>query len=126
MNPKTLLFNRGDSKAVKPGQWVMAMGHPWGVIDSITAGVVIGVGGDLPEIATGREWIALNLRLRPGHSGGPLVDIDGKLIGVNTMITGPEVGFAIPSDMVKRFLKDKLGDNVTDAIQPQPPAPVTL
>lgn len=116
----------GDSKAVKPGQWVMAMGHPWGVIDSITAGVVIGVGGDLPEIATGREWIALNLRLRPGHSGGPLVDIDGKLIGVNTMITGPEVGFAVPSDTVKRFLKNKLGDNVTDAIQPQPPAPVTL
>ena len=116
----------GDSNSVKAGQWVMAMGHPWGVIDSITAGVVIGVGADLPEIPTGREWIALNLHLRPGHSGGPLVDIDGNLIGVNTMITGPEVGFAIPAHTVKRFLKDKLGDNVADSLQPQPPAPITV
>ncbi|MEQ8676447.1 MAG: trypsin-like peptidase domain-containing protein [Aggregatilineales bacterium] len=117
-------INIGDSKQVKSGQWVMAMGHPWGVIDSITAGVVIGVGADLPEIATGREWIALNLQLRPGHSGGPLVDIDGNLIGVNTMITGPEVGFAIPSHTVKRFLKDKLGDNVADSLQAKPPITV--
>lgn len=111
-------INVGDSARIKAGQWVMAMGHPWGVVDSMTAGVVIGSGSDLPELAPGREWIALNLQLRPGHSGGPLVDIDGNLIGVNTMITGPEVGFAIPSNTVKQFLKNRLGDAVTDSLQP--------
>lgn len=100
----------GDSKTLRPGQWVMALGHPWGVRDALTAGVVIGAGDDLPEMHTGREWIALNLRLRPGHSGGPLVDTYGRLVGINTMITGPEVGFAVPSHVVKRFLKQALGE----------------
>lgn len=100
----------GDSKALRPGQWVMALGHPWGVRDALTAGVVIGAGADLPEMRTGREWIALNLRLRPGHSGGPLIDTHGHLVGVNTMITGPEIGFAVPAHTVKAFLKQALGD----------------
>lgn len=103
----------GDSQNLRAGQYVMAMGHPWGVRDSLTAGVVIGMGGDLPELPPGREWIALNLRLRPGHSGGPLVDTNGHLVGINTMITGPEVGFAIPAHVVKAFLKEALGNNGT-------------
>lgn len=106
----------GDSRAVRPGQMVMAMGHPWGVRDGLTAGVVIGVGADLPEMQPGREWIALNLQLRPGHSGGPVVNSAGKLIGINTMISGPEVGFAVPVHVVKDFLKDTLGSKVTDAV----------
>ncbi len=99
----------GDSQSLRPGQWVMALGHPWGVPGALTAGVVIGTGAQLPEIGDGREWIALSLKLRPGHSGGPLVDADGRLIGINTMITGPEVGFAIPVNTVKRFLKGTIG-----------------
>jgi S1-C subfamily serine protease len=58
---------------------------------------------------TGREWLALGLHLRPGHSGGPLLNADGELIGINTMITGPEVGFAIPVHIVKAFLKESVG-----------------
>jgi len=99
----------GDSRLLKPGQWVMAVGHPWGVQGAITTGVVIGVGGDLPEMQTGREWLALDLHMRPGHSGGPLVDSAGRLMGINTMITGPDVGFAIPVQVVKSFLKQTLG-----------------
>jgi serine protease Do len=99
----------GDSRLLKPGQWVMAVGHPWGVAGAVTSGVVIGAGGDLPEIRTGREWIALDLHMRPGHSGGPLVDSAGRLVGINTMITGPDVGFAIPVQVVKTFLKEALG-----------------
>ncbi len=110
----------GDSHRVRPGQWVMAFGHPWGVRDAMTAGVVIGSGDQLPEMQPGREWVALNLTLRPGHSGGPLVDTDGRLIGVNTMISGPEVGFAVPAHVVKRFLKDALGGH--DSPIPQPDA----
>jgi len=106
----------GDSKQVRAGQWVMALGHPWGVRDSLTAGVVIGMGGDLPEMRPGREWIALDLQLRPGHSGGPLFNTAGELIGINTMISGPEVGFAIPSHIVKAFLKESLGQNVSAAV----------
>ncbi len=102
----------GNSRAVRPGQWVMAMGHPWGVIDAMTAGVVIGMSANLPELRPGREWIALNLRLRPGHSGGPLVDTSGKLLGINTMISGPEVGFAVPVHRVKDILGTKVSDGV--------------
>lgn len=99
----------GDSRLLKAGQWVMAVGHPWGVQGAITSGVVIGAGADLPEMRTGREWIALDLHMRPGHSGGPLVDSSGRLVGINTMITGPDVGFAIPVQTVKTFLKEALG-----------------
>jgi len=96
----------GASSDLTAGQWVMAVGHPWGLVDSLTSGVIIGIGTNLPERFDDREWIALSLKLRPGHSGGPLINVDGQLIGINTMIAGPEVGFAIPVDIVKHFLKD--------------------
>lgn len=101
----------GDSQGVQPGQWAMALGHPWGVRDAVTGGVVIGSGEDLVELhgATGRGWLAVSLHLRPGHSGGPLFDVAGRLIGVNTLMTGPDVGAAIPVDTVKAFLKRALG-----------------
>jgi serine protease Do len=106
----------GDSRNIRAGEWVMALGHPWGLRDSLTAGVVIGKGVDLPEMQPGREWLALGLHLRPGHSGGPLLNVKGELIGINTMITGPEVGFAIPVHVVKHFLKETLGTPVVGAI----------
>lgn len=97
----------GTSKDVRAGQWVTALGHPWGVHGAATSGVVIGAGKNLPDMPLAdREWIALGLHLRPGHSGGPLLDSDGRLIGINTMITGPDVGFAVPVDRVKAFLRD--------------------
>ena len=100
----------GESTSLQPGQWVIAMGHPWGVTGVATAGVVIGSGSDLPEAPrTGSEWIAVGLPLRPGYSGGPLVDSQGRLVGINTMIVGPEVGMAVPVHVVKRFLQQRLG-----------------
>ncbi len=104
----------GDSRLLKAGQWVMAIGHPWGIAGAVTAGIVIGEGAQLPEMAaSGREWIAVSLHMRPGHSGGPLVDIDGRLVGINTMITGPDVGMAVPVHVVKAFLRRAgLGDAV--------------
>lgn len=109
----------GDSRKLKAGQWVMAVGHPWGVQGAVTSGVVIGVGANLPEMGQmqpGREWIALSLHMRPGHSGGPVVDASGKLVGINTMITGPDVGFAIPVHTVKTFLKDSIGVKAAAAV----------
>lgn len=95
----------GDSKRLKPGEWAMAIGHPWGVAGAATAGIVISSGADLPEIrGTGREWVAASLHMRPGHSGGALVDSEARLEGINTMINGPDVGVAVPVDVVKEFL----------------------
>jgi serine protease Do len=100
----------GESRALQAGQWVMALGHPWGITDAVTGGVVIGKGADLLELSgTGREWVAVSLHLRPGHSGGPLFDTEGRLVGVNTLMTGPDVGVAVPVDVVKAFLKRALG-----------------
>jgi serine protease Do len=99
----------GNSRALQPGDWVMAVGHPWGVEGAVTGGIVIGIGAALPELPqSGREWIAVSLHMRPGHSGGPLVDVNGRLVGINTMIAGPDVGFAIPLHEVKAFLKREL------------------
>ena len=97
----------GDSKNIQPGQWVTSIGHPWGVTGASTAGIIIGSGAEFPEFQTGgREYIVASLHMRPGHSGGALIDSAGKIIGVNVMINGPDVGMAIPIHVVKRFLKE--------------------
>jgi len=99
----------GSSRNLRPGELVMAVGHPWGVEGGTTFGAVIGVGADLPENpAPGRELIAVSLQLRPGHSGGPLVDVQGRLVGICAMMAGPEVGLAIPVEVVRDFLQDWL------------------
>jgi serine protease Do len=90
---------------------VVALGHPWGVVGAAAAGVVIGIGSWWPEAPkAGREWIVAGMRLRPGNSGGPLLDAEGQLVGMNTMISGPEVGMAVPVHVVKRFLHKALGN----------------
>ncbi|MCC7352648.1 MAG: trypsin-like peptidase domain-containing protein [Anaerolineae bacterium] len=100
----------GDSKSLRPGQWVSALGHPWGVVGALTTGVVIGIGAEWPEIPQGRrEWVLVNLHLRPGHSGGPLVDAHGRLVGINTIMVGPDIGGAVPVHVVKAFLRQALG-----------------
>ncbi len=100
----------GDSQSLAPGQLVLALGHPWGVPRAVTAGVVIGSGARLPETPrANREWVAVSLRLRPGNSGGPLVDARGRLLGINTMMTGPDFGMAVPVHVIKRFMREKVG-----------------
>ena len=104
----------GQSRTLQPGQWVTAMGYPWGVPGVATGGAVIGWGSDLPETRSqDRDWIAVSLSLRPGHSGGPLVDSQGRLVGICTMMAGPEVGMAVPVHVVKEFLRRELGAGVT-------------
>ena len=100
----------GDSLALRPGQWVMAMGYPWGVAGAAAGGIVIGAGPDLPESpGIGRDWIAVDLSLRPGYSGGPLVDHQGRLIGMSTMMAGLDVGMAVPVHVIKEFVKEAIG-----------------
>jgi serine protease Do len=98
----------GQSHQLHPGQWVLAVGHPWGVLGAVSAGVVIAMGPP-PEIPHRGEFVQVGLHLRPGHSGGPLVDGEGRLVGINTMISGPDVGLAVPVHVVKAFLQERLG-----------------
>ena len=99
----------GRSTSLRPGDWVIAIGHPWGVVGATSAGAVIDVGVPLELPRYPGELIQVGLQLRPGHSGGPLLDKDGRLVGINTMIAGPQVGLAVPIQVIKRFLQEKLG-----------------
>lgn len=99
----------GDSRRLQAGDVVLALGFPFGVTGGATTGVVIGSGANLPELAnSGREWIAASLHLRPGHSGGSMVDAQGRLVGINTMMNGPDVGMAVPVHVAAAFLKRAL------------------
>ncbi len=101
----------GDSRTLHAGQWVMAVGHPWGVTNAVTGGIVIGVNQTMPELKVyTQDWVVADLHLRPGNSGGPMIDVAGQLIGVNTLMTGPGVGVAVAVESVKDFLKRALND----------------
>ncbi|MEP7292638.1 MAG: trypsin-like peptidase domain-containing protein, partial [Chloroflexota bacterium] len=109
----------GSTRNLHAGQWVMALGHPWGIANAATSGVLIRVGrhAELPAEA-GDDWVVADLHLRPGNSGGPLIDAQGRLIGVNTLMTGPGVGVAVSVDAVKEFLKRALGSAAAEVVEP--------
>ncbi|MEM7333407.1 MAG: trypsin-like peptidase domain-containing protein [Chloroflexota bacterium] len=98
----------GDSEALRPGQWVTSVGHPWGVKGAASFGNVIEMGTPLEWNGSNREMIQVGIQLRPGHSGGPMVDEYGRLVGINTLITGPQVGLAVPIHVVTKFLAETL------------------
>lgn len=96
----------GDSRQLVPGEFVFSMGFPWVVPDGLTAGVVITVGRWIENgNRSNRDWLIASLKLRPGHSGGPMLDANGRLVGINTMMHGPDVGAAVPSHVVRESLK---------------------
>ena len=88
-----------DSDALRVGALVVAVGHPFGLRRTLTAGVVHG----FPLSRSGGRWIQADLRLAPGNSGGPLADTTGRVIGINTMIAGG-LALAIPVNDVRRFV----------------------
>lgn len=98
----------GDSQALKAGDWVVALGHPWGIVGAASAGAVIDVGPPLEWNRSDHQLLQVGIQLRPGHSGGPMLDSNGRLVGINTMISGPQVGYAIPVHVVQRFLQEQL------------------
>ena len=101
----------GHAKDVKPGQWVVAMGSPFGFENSVTAGIVSAKSRSLPGDGY-VPFIQTDVAVNPGNSGGPLFDMDGNVIGINSQIysqTGGYMGlsFAIPID-VAMHVKDEL------------------
>lgn len=102
-------ITRTAAWSLRPGHWVLALGHPWGLTGAATAGMVIDVSAP-PEMPHWRgELIQVGVHLRPGYSGGPLVDAHGHLVGINTMMAGPDVGLAIPWPQVVAFVRQALG-----------------
>ena len=95
-----------DPSALRPGSLVMAIGHPFGLVDAVSTGVLQSV-GELPAgfDFEGRtfNWVQADVRLGPGNSGGPLADADGRVIGVAAMIVAG-MALAVPAPEVEALL----------------------
>jgi len=102
----------GDSDKLQVGEFVLAIGSPYGLNNTVTMGIISAVGRANVGIADYEDFIQTDAAINPGNSGGPLVNIRGELIGINTAIfsrTGgyQGIGFAVPSNMV-RLIMDQL------------------
>jgi len=98
----------GNSENAQVGNWVMAIGNPYGLDGTVTVGVISGIGRSNLGIATFENFIQTDASINPGNSGGPLIDLDGKIIGINTAIAeiGAGVGFAIPIRMAMEVAEE--------------------
>ncbi len=92
----------GDSSRLQEGDFVMAMGAPWGLSRSVSIGVIACVRRFLPESSEYSLWLQTDASISPGNSGGPLVNTDGEVIGLNTrgMFFGGDLGFAVPAETI--------------------------
>ena len=98
----------GNSDDVEPGQWVIAVGNPFGLGGTVTAGIVSARGRDIGE-GDYDNFIQIDAPINRGNSGGPLFTQDGKVVGINTAIFSPSggsigIGFAIPSNLVRNIV----------------------
>jgi serine protease Do len=108
--PKGLVAARlGDSDRLEVGEWVLAIGSPLGLEQTVTAGIVSGKGRAGRRVHMSgdrvRSYIQTDAKINPGNSGGPLANLDGEVVGINTLITagaGGAYGFAIPINEVRR------------------------
>ncbi len=93
----------GDSTGVRVGQWVLAVGNPFGLDRTVTLGVVSGIGRENVNLSRYENYIQTDASINPGNSGGPLFNLRGEVIGINTAIINfaQGIGFAIPSNMAK-------------------------
>ena len=95
----------GNSDDVKVGEWVLAVGNPYGLSGTVTAGIVSARGRDIGDGGIDRNYIQVDAPINRGNSGGPLLTQNGRVIGINTAILSPTggsigIGFAIPSNLV--------------------------
>lgn len=91
----------GDVESLRPGELLLAFGHPLGVSGALALGVLYAVARD--RRSGSARWVCADLRLAPGNSGGPLADAAGRIVGINTMVVGG-LGLAIPTAVVRRFV----------------------
>ncbi|NRQ17786.1 Periplasmic pH-dependent serine endoprotease DegQ [Ensifer sesbaniae] len=104
----------GDSDALRVGDQVLAIGNPFGIGTTVTAGIVSARGRDLNS-GPYDDFIQIDAPINRGNSGGPLVDAEGRVVGINTAIYSPNggsvgVGFAIPSDQAQKVVAELMKD----------------
>ena len=105
-----------DSKKVRVGQWVMAVGNPFGLDRTVTIGIVSGLGRENINLSRYEDFIQTDASINPGNSGGPLFNVQGEVIGINTAIinVAQGIGFAIPSNIVQAIVSQLMnGGKVT-------------
>jgi len=106
----------GNSETVKVGQWVLAVGNPFNLNSTVTAGIVSAKGRNINIVKDKyaiESFIQTDAAINPGNSGGALVNLNGELIGINTAIASPTgaytgYGFAVPSNIAKKVIDDLL------------------
>lgn len=107
----------GDSDEVEVGEWVLAIGNPFQLEATVTAGIISAKGRQNLQITDIEDFLQTDAAINPGNSGGPLINLEGEVIGMNTAIVSRSggymgIGFAIPSKMLKS-IKEQLIDNGT-------------
>jgi serine protease Do len=105
----------GDSDKLDPGDWVLAMGSPFAIDRTVTAGIVSATERDDIQINEYESFIQTDAAINPGNSGGPLVDLTGKVVGINTAIISQSggyegIGLAIPSSMARKVAESLIRD----------------
>jgi len=100
----------GDSRALEVGDWVLAIGNPYGLSQTVTAGIVSAKGRRDVGISVYEDFIQTDAAINPGNSGGALVNIRGELVGINTAILSQSggnvgIGFAVPSHEARRVME---------------------
>lgn len=117
--PRFPILKLGDASSVKPGQWIVAIGNPYGLNHTVTTGIVSAVGrralgGQLRLDYT--NFIQIDAAINLGNSGGPLLNLNGDVVGMNTALqSGNDIGFAIPSDMIRDVLQQMVGGDMRRA-----------
>jgi serine protease Do len=107
----------GDSEAVRVGDWVVAIGNPFGLSHTVSAGIISAKGRTIADVkgldeAGYYDFLQTDASINPGNSGGPLLDMAGRVVGMNTAIRAKanSIGFAIPVNMIKELLPRLLAD----------------
>ncbi len=105
----------GDSSTLEVGDWVMAIGNPFGLEATVTAGIVSATGRAGVGIVDYEDFIQTDAAINPGNSGGPLVNLNGEVVGINSAIISRDggfngIGFAIPMSMATRVMEDIITD----------------
>ena len=102
--------NLGDSDALAVGEWVLAIGNPYGLEGTVSLGIVSGKGRDLKTSQLLNAFIQTDAMIDQGSSGGPLLNLRGEVVGVNSRGQGRGIGFTIPINTAKRVVSDLLGE----------------
>lgn len=105
----------GDSSQIEVGEWAIAIGNPFGLDRTVTVGVISATGRNRLGLPDDGAFLQTDASINFGNSGGPLLNVAGQVIGINTaiMASGQGIGFAIPIDAVKQIIKDWVDDDLS-------------